>query len=190
MCRQWPSMRQRVVDPLLKAGKEAEHIPHAQPTADPRNQVVRPGNQQRGPGTCYIMPSMYTLLRQLRLRWFGHVRKHLLYDELASGKRAQGRPQLCYRDVCKRDMKALDMNINGLEDLAQDRARWRQDLKRSLAKGDEKLKLASEAQRLKTKKKNSKVTTSDTVHKCGRCGRDCHSRIGLHSHCRRCFSAK
>ncbi|KAK7095695.1 hypothetical protein V1264_005069 [Littorina saxatilis] len=120
----------------------------------------------------------------------GRIPKDLLYGELASGKRAQGRPQLRYRDVCKRDMKALDMDINGWEDLAQDRARWRQELKRSLAKGEEKLKLASEAQRLKTKEKNSKVTTSDTVHKCGRCGRDCHSRIGLHSHNRRCSSAK
>ncbi|XP_070195736.1 uncharacterized protein [Littorina saxatilis] len=143
-----------------------------------------------------IMPSMYTLLRQRRLRWLGHVcrmedgriPKDLLYGELASGKRAQGRPQLRYRDVCKRDMKALDMDINGWED--RDRARWRQELKKSLAKGEEKLKLTSEAQRLKNKEKNSKVTTSDTVHKCGRCDRDCHSRIGPHSHSRRCSSAK
>ena len=48
------------------------------------------------------MPSIYTFLRQRRLRWLGHVRwmedgrvhKDLLYGELAAGKRARGRPQM------------------------------------------------------------------------------------------------
>ena len=47
-------------------------------------------------------PSMYTLLKQRRLRWLGHVvrmddspfPKNLLYGELANGKRPTGRPQL------------------------------------------------------------------------------------------------
>ena len=63
------------------------------------------------------LPSMFTLLRQLRLRWLGHVYrmedgripKDILHGELASGRRSKGRPQLRYKDVCKRDMKALDI---------------------------------------------------------------------------------
>ena len=82
-------------------------------------------------------PSIYTLLRQ---RWLGHVRrmqddripKDLLYGELATGKRAHGRPQLRFKDVCKRDTKALDTDVDGREDLAQDRSHWRQELNHSL----------------------------------------------------------
>ena len=46
------------------------------------------------------LPTMYTLLRQRKLRWLGHVRrmeddkisKDIFYRQLASGKRPQGRP--------------------------------------------------------------------------------------------------
>ena len=46
------------------------------------------------------LPSMYTLLRQRRLRWLGHIRrmedgrnaKDILYGELAFGRRTTGRP--------------------------------------------------------------------------------------------------
>ena len=59
------------------------------------------------------LPSIFTLLSQRRLRWLGHVRrmddgripKNLLYGELASGSRSQGRLRLRYKDTCKRDMK-------------------------------------------------------------------------------------
>ena len=55
-----------------------------------------------------VLPSMYTLLRQRRLRWLGHIRrmedgripKGILYDELALGRRTTGRPHLHYKDVC------------------------------------------------------------------------------------------
>ena len=48
------------------------------------------------------LPSMYSLLRQRRLRWLGHVRrmkdgripKDILYGELAFGRRTTGRPHL------------------------------------------------------------------------------------------------
>ena len=59
-----------------------------------------------------------TLIRQCRLCWLGHVyrmkdgqvQKHILYGELASRRRTKDRPQLRYKDVCKGDMKALDIN--------------------------------------------------------------------------------
>ena len=72
------------------------------------------------------LPTMFTLLRQRRLRWLGHVHrmddgripKDLLYGELAAGKRKTGRPQLRFKDVCKRDMKALQMDPDHWEALA------------------------------------------------------------------------
>ncbi|XP_069976542.1 uncharacterized protein [Penaeus vannamei] len=62
--------------------------------------------------------SMHTLLKQRRLRWLGHVvrmedrriPKDLLYGELGQGKRPKGRLQLRHKDVCKRDLKALNID--------------------------------------------------------------------------------
>ena len=55
------------------------------------------------------LPSIFTLLRQRRLRWLGHVHgripKVLLYGELACGKRPTRRPLLRYREVVKRDIR-------------------------------------------------------------------------------------
>ena len=70
------------------------------------------------------LPTMYTLLRQRRMRWIGHVHrmedgripKDVLYGELAVGKRPRGHPQLRYKDVCKRDMRALEMDPKSWED--------------------------------------------------------------------------
>ena len=64
------------------------------------------------------LSSIYTLLRQRRMRWLGHVHrmddgripKDLLYGELREGVRSTGRTLLRYKDVCKRDLKALDIN--------------------------------------------------------------------------------
>ena len=67
------------------------------------------------------------------LRWHGHVRrkedgripKDILYSELASGKRSIGCPQLRYKVVCKRDLKALDIQTQSCEDMAADGSSWR-----------------------------------------------------------------
>ena len=76
------------------------------------------------------LPSMYTLLRQRRLRWLGHVRrmedgripKDILYGELTAGKRNTGRPKLRFKDVCKRDMKLCSVDVTSRESLAEDRS--------------------------------------------------------------------
>ena len=139
------------------------------------------------------IPSMYTLLRQRRLRWLGHVRrmqdgripKDLLYGELAIGKRSRGRPQLRYKDVCKKDMRDLGMNIDDWEELATDRPKWRRQLHLNLQKGEEELQRISEQQR-ENRKNRQEAPPANTTFRCAQCGRDCRSRIGLHSHSRRC----
>ena len=39
----------------------------------------------------------------------GRIPKDILCGKLASGKRIVGHPQLCFKDVCKRDMNALEI---------------------------------------------------------------------------------
>jgi hypothetical protein len=139
------------------------------------------------------MKSMTTLLRQRRLRWLGHVHrmedgripKDILYSELAKGKRTTGRPHLRYKDVCKRDIKALDIDINEWEELAGDRSRWRQALTVGLEVGEEKQKQAAEENRQK-RKNRAKHRTTITTFRCEKCSKDCHSRVGLYSHSRSC----
>ena len=138
--------------------------------------------------------SMYTLLRQRRLRWLGHVRhmedgripKDILYGELAEGQRSIGRPQLRYMDVCKRDMKALDISVNSWEALAADRTSWRSTLHKQLQAGEEKLSVAAAEKR--ARRKESTANRPESTHRCDLCERDCHSRIGLYNHKRRCSS--
>ena len=77
--------------------------------------------------------SMHFMLCQHRLWWLGHVHrmedgripKDLLYGQLALGCRPVGRPALRYKDVCKRDLKLMDINPDSWEKLADDRDGWR-----------------------------------------------------------------
>ena len=97
------------------------------------------------------LPSMYTLL----CRWLEHVRrmsdgripKDLLYGQLAAGPIAQGRPKLRFRDVCKRNLKSLDIDVNTWEDLAADRSRWRHELHTGLARSEGKQQQTAEEKR-------------------------------------------
>ena len=107
------------------------------------------------------LPTMYTLLRQRRMHWIGHVRrmedgripKDVLYGELAAGKRPRGRPQLRYKDVCKRDMKALEIDPKSWEDIAADRSSWRCLLHKQLKEGEEKITNEAIEKRARRKEK-------------------------------------
>ena len=79
------------------------------------------------------LTTMYFTLSQRSLRWLSHVLrmgaekipKSLLYSELVVGKRNRGRPKLRFKDVCKRDLKSLNITTDEWELLANDRAKWR-----------------------------------------------------------------
>ena len=93
------------------------------------------------------LPSMYTLLRQRRLLWLCHVcrmedgrtPKDILYGELALGRRSTGHPHLRCKDICVRDMKAVDIDTMSWEGLAADRTGWRSALKQHIKTGEDKL---------------------------------------------------
>ena len=144
------------------------------------------------------LPSMYTLLRKRRLRWLGHVRrmddgrlpKDLLYGVLETGHRNLGRPVLRYKDVCKRDLKALSIDELSWESLADDRDVWRNTLHRQLKECEDQMKdKAAEKRALRKEKERNRTTVpssgSDSLQ-CGYCNRICGSRIGLYSHTRSC----
>ena len=90
------------------------------------------------------IPSTYTLLRQRCLRWLGHthrmadrrIPKDLLYGELATGARSRGQPKLRFKDVCKRDMKACNINTETWEASADDRTTWKQLVSQGLDSGE------------------------------------------------------
>ena len=138
------------------------------------------------------LPSMYTLLRQRRLRWLGHVRriedgripKYILYGELALGRRTTGRHHLRYKDVCVRDMKAVDIDTMSWEGIAADRTKWSGALKQHLKTGEDKRMTAAADKRARRKEGSSSIRP-ETIHKCVTCDKDCHSYIGLFSNKRR-----
>ena len=138
-----------------------------------------------------------SMVRQRRLRWLGHVRrmddgripKDILYAELTSGKRQIGRPQLRFKDVCKNDLRCFGIAPSSWENLAQNRPRWRQNLRRGLFISEVTLTQHHEAKRFRRKQQQQSTVTSTspgTAFKCDICGRECFSNIGLHSHRRRC----
>ena len=135
------------------------------------------------------LPSMYSLLKQRCLRWLGHVcrteedriPKEILFGELAEGKCPAGRPQLRFKDICKRDLKSMNIDTNSWETLAKDRSAWRGAVINGLDTFEETLTSNTEEKRRRRKMKQQEG------HKDPTCGKDCHSRIGLSSRSRRCF---
>ena len=140
---------------------------------------------------------LYTLLQQCRLRWLGHVSrmpdgripKDLLYGELASGSRAQGRPHLSFKDACKRDMKALELDPNNWEQVAADINNWRKELHQGLQTGETKLQQEAIDKRALRKGRQTTCPIKPSTFKFTHCDRDCHSQVGLYSHSRSCLSA-
>ncbi|KAI8491582.1 hypothetical protein Bbelb_307820 [Branchiostoma belcheri] len=136
--------------------------------------------------------SLHLLLCQRRLRWLGHVYrmedgripKDILYGELVTGRRPVGRPALRFRDVCKRDMKCTDIDPASWEQLAADRSEWRHAVKVGLARGQVKHHMRLDTKRQKRKERLHAQNSSSFL--CPNCGRDCHARIGLISHTKRC----
>ena len=142
--------------------------------------------------------SMYALLTKRRLRWLGHVTrmqdgrlpKDILYGELATGSRPTGRPTLRYKDVLKRDLKAGGIAPAGFEMLAADRSGWRYTTESAIKSAEQKREEQWEEKRARRRQRaeTDTVPLDDNVFICSNCNRVCRSRIGLHSHSRRCSS--
>ena len=73
----------------------------------------------------------------------GWIPEDPLYGEGVQGNRPRGRPQLRYKDICKRDLKALGMDLNRWETLTA----WRQMVFHGLSQFEETLVQQAEAKR-------------------------------------------
>lgn len=112
------------------------------------------------------LSSIYTVLRQRRLCWLGHVSrmpdgripKDLPYGELFSGNLTQGRPHLRFKDECKRDMKALELDPNNLEQVAADKNKWTKELHQGLQTGETKLQQEAYDKRARRKIRQTTCT--------------------------------
>ncbi|KXJ09906.1 Ankyrin repeat domain-containing protein 55 [Exaiptasia diaphana] len=67
------------------------------------------------------------------MRWIGHmirmddgrIPKDILYGELIEGKRPIGKPKLRFKDICKRDLKSLRIDLDKWGSIAADRTCWK-----------------------------------------------------------------
>ena len=58
--------------------------------------------------------------------------KDLLYGKLEKGTRKTDWTLLCFKDVCKRDMKSAAMDIESWELMVKDRSTWRHLVKEGI----------------------------------------------------------
>ena len=137
------------------------------------------------------VPCVFALLSQSWLRWLGHVSRmddegiprDILYSELATGTRPAGRPNLRFKDICKQDLKAGNINTADWEVAAADQSHWRLAVTalRSVRKGERRERSCLRAASVPTEPSMDFIRNN--------CNRACRSRIGLYIHSRRCNSA-
>ena len=56
----------------------------------------------------------------------------MLYSELVDGTSKRGRPTLRFKDVCKRDLKSLNVGTDKWEELSNDSNKWQSSVYKSL----------------------------------------------------------
>ena len=140
------------------------------------------------------MLSVHTHLKLAQLGWTGHVTrmpeerlpKKILYGELEMGKRSHGGQKKRYKDTLKASLKNFNIPTESWEQIAQERAKWR-DLIRRGASGYE-AKGISDAEQKRAQRKAgatgspTELLCSDLC--CSICNRQLRARIGLISHLR------
>ena len=118
----------------------------------------------------------------------GHP-KDIMYGELTTGTRPTGRPTLRYKDVCKRDLKTCSISPGNLESATADRTLWRSTVKAGVKQAELKRESQWEVKRTRRQQRLQSAPIPPTPTNdftCAKCQRVCGSRIGLHSHSRRC----
>ncbi|BHF74356.1 hypothetical protein SprV_0501744200 [Sparganum proliferum] len=107
-------------------------------------RILRLNRQDRIPDTDVLertgILSIYTMLRQMQLRWSGHLvrmdderlPKRLFYGDVATGSRRQGGQIRLYKGTLKSSLKCLQINPTNWEELALDLPTWRRTGKQVL----------------------------------------------------------
>ena len=126
------------------------------------------------------LPNMFTLHRQrMSTAWrMAASQKTFFMESWHLG--TKGRLQLHYKDVCRRNMKGLDINTESWKGLAANLMRWRSTLNQHLKSRKENL-VNTDAGKMAHRKKRNISNRPQTTHKCDLCKRDCFSHIDLYS---------
>nr|VZI28950.1 unnamed protein product [Spirometra erinaceieuropaei] len=140
------------------------------------------------------MLSIYSMLRQMQLRWSGHLvrmdderlPKRLFYGDVATGSRRQGGPIRRYKDTLKSSLKLLQINPTNWEELACDHPAWRRTVKTGAAIHEANRIAAAKAKREARKSQLRPVSNAvaQLLPTCPRCKRTFRARIGLVGHLR------
>ena len=92
----------------------------------------------------------------------GRTLKDIFCGELVDGKWITDRPQLRLVNVCKRVIRALDIDTESRACLEADHTRWRRTLNQRLQSGEEKMMKAEADKRAPRKRSNNPIR--DHVH--------------------------
>ena len=139
------------------------------------------------------MQSVHTLLKLAQLRLTGHVtrmheerlsKKIILSGELEMSKRSHGGQEKRYKDTLKVSLKDYNIPTESLEQIAQDRAKWRGLIRRGASEYEAKRISEAEQKRVqrKARAKASPTELSCSDLCCSICNRQFRARIGLISH--------
>nr|VZI25489.1 unnamed protein product [Spirometra erinaceieuropaei] len=161
-------------------------------------RILRLNWQERIPDTEVLertgMLSIYAMLRQIQLRWSGHLvrmdderlPKRLFYGDVATGSRRQGCQIRRYKDILKSSLKRLQINPTNWEELARDRPTWRRTVKTGATIYEANRIAAAKVKREARKSQSRPVrnAAAQPLPTCPRCQRTFRARIGLVGHFR------
>ena len=149
---------------ICQTGEKTQFIPPEKHPSYPWYILARQSVQHRGPvpsqPSKHVHPAQtaQTALAGACLPHGGwpHPKRHTLW-KVGIWKEIQRPPQLYYKDVCKRNMKALGMNTDTWEDLTADRLMWRSTLNQHLKIGEKTLVNAEAGRRARRKECNTQM---------------------------------
>ena len=135
--------------------------------------------------------SIEAMILKSRFRWVGHVirmednrlPKQLVFGELASGKRKQGRPLKRFKHCVKASNSHAKITAKELEPSAHDRTGWRALTRRATDTFEERRRTKIE-EALERRKASADTPGSPGFFPCPHCPRTCKCRIGLYGHLR------
>ena len=133
------------------------------------------------------MQSEHTLLKLAQLRWTGHVTRMLdehlpekiLYGELQVGKCSHGGQKKRYKDTLKVSLKDFNIPTESWEQIAQDRAKWRDLIRRGAGEYEAKRigKAEQKCAQRKARPKASSTELSSSDLSCSICNSSFELRL-------------
>ena len=130
-------------------------------------------------------------IKRAQLRCSGHLvhvnddrmPKALFHGQMKTGCRTRGCQRKIYKDVIKSTLKSCSIPLHTWEATATNRPLWRQTSHTGLQNEQKRLQMTKDR---RTQRKNGQPPQGPaTTYDCTICGRQCASRIGLHSHQRK-----